>query len=603
MTLSKMGDQLLEEPSSSLVYEAKEVFYRSFQKLNEFLTKETLCDVEIRVGGKSIKCHKVILACCSPYFCAMFTSPLAESKQKIINIKDIDESAMELLIQFAYTGKVELSVENAQSIFHAASVLQLDMLAQVCGDFMRDHLHPTNCLEIHQFAEQHGHQVLVYYADKYTAKHFLKVSLSSEFLLIGGSHLQDLISSPDLQVEDEIQVYESVMKWIKHKPDQRKDLLPGLLSKVKLPLLPLEYLLTMVENEELIRRSLECRDLLDEARDYQLWQANLFLELRSSLEEKIRPRKSYAGALFCVGGRGIPEEPFATIECYSWLHNQWFRIIEMTTRRRHVGCASAGGKIYAVGGCDEKQHLASGEVFDPVTNKWTLLSPMLTPRRGLGLCCLEGPIYAVGGLNDSSFFATVERYDINSDSWSTVASMNTPRGGVAVVALKGCLYALGGNNGPTSLNSCEKFDPHLNKWVNIPPMNQNRAGAGAAVLNGMLYVVGGFDNNRSLNSVEMYDPISNSWSYVVPMMHCRGGVGLGTLGGRMFAVGGHNGNHYLSSVEVYDPLIDKWEQAAGIQTCRAGAGIAWCPCSVTNLYNLNKHLNSDRDALLEKALS
>lgn len=94
------------------------------------------------------------------------------------------------------------------------------------------------------------------------------------------------------------------------------------------------------------------------------------------------------------------------------------------------------GRLFAVGGSDDKDHLATAEVFDPSTNCWKLISPMSVPRRGLGLCQLSGPIYAIGGMDNISFFNTVERYDAQSNTWSSVAPMKSPRGGVAVAVLK-----------------------------------------------------------------------------------------------------------------------------------------------------------------------
>lgn len=42
---------------------------------------------------------------------AMFTGELAESRQTEVVIRDIDERAMELLIDFAYTSQVNSSVQ------------------------------------------------------------------------------------------------------------------------------------------------------------------------------------------------------------------------------------------------------------------------------------------------------------------------------------------------------------------------------------------------------------------------------------------------------------------------------------------------------------
>lgn len=578
-----MGDSLIEESTSPpFLFEAKRMLPCSFQKLFEFQQDEILCDVVIQVGRKTAKCHRAVLASCSPYFLAMFTSPLRERQQDVIRIGDIDEMILEHLIKFAYTARVELNSSNVQSLLHAASVLQLDDLVCACCEFMKLHLHPSNCIGIRQFVDRHGLVRFVKLVDVFTRRNFREVIPCDDFNTITASHLQDLISSSDLCVNSEIEVYEVVMHWVKHDVEKRKDILHSLLSYVRLPLIPVPYLQSDIETNDIIRSSLKCQYLINQAKDYHLWQAGLLPKVHVSNDYN-KPRSSYAGMLFCVGGRANEGEPFASIECYSWFHDTWLQLADMSTKRRHVGCISVNGKILAVGGYNGQEHLSSAEIFQPLKNEWNICASMCTPRRGLGLCLVGGAVYAVGGLDDRTFFSTVERYDVASDIWSTVASMNIPRGGVAVVEFRGLMYALGGNDGPRSVSSCEVYDPHLDKWMFISPMSHTRSGAGAAVVDGFIYVVGGFHKNIPLNSVEKYDAASNTWVSVPPMNCCRGGVGVAALAGKIYAVGGYNDMSYLNTVEVYDPELDRWEFASNITESRAGAGVACCPCSFEDL--------------------
>lgn len=54
--------------------------------------------------------------CSHVLFRAMFTGELAESRQTEVVIRDIDERAMELLIDFAYTSQVTTVVVNSVSL-------------------------------------------------------------------------------------------------------------------------------------------------------------------------------------------------------------------------------------------------------------------------------------------------------------------------------------------------------------------------------------------------------------------------------------------------------------------------------------------------------
>ena len=73
--------------------------------LNQLRQRHELCDVELCAGKNRVSAHRVVLSACSPYFNAMFTGKLLESQKQVIYLKDIDESALHILVDFAYTGK------------------------------------------------------------------------------------------------------------------------------------------------------------------------------------------------------------------------------------------------------------------------------------------------------------------------------------------------------------------------------------------------------------------------------------------------------------------------------------------------------------------
>ncbi|XP_036751911.1 kelch-like protein 8 isoform X3 [Manis pentadactyla] len=516
----------------SFIFEANEAWKDFHGSLLQFYENGELCDITLKVGSKLIPCHKLVLACVIPYFKAMFLSEMAEAKQTLIEIRDFDGDAIEDLVKFVYSSRLTLTIDNVQPLLYAACILQVELVAKACCEYMKLHFHPSNCLAVRAFAESHNRIDLMDMADQYACEHFTEVVECEDF--------------------------------------------------VRLPLLPVDFLMGVVAKEQIVKQNLKCRDLLDEARNYHL---HLSSRAVPDFEYSIRttPRKHTAGVLFCVGGRGGSGDPFRSIECYSINKNSWFFGPEMNSRRRHVGVISVEGKVYAVGGHDGNEHLGSMEMFDPLTNKWMMKASMNTKRRGIALASLGGPIYAIGGLDDNTCFNDVERYDIESDQWSTVAPMNTPRGGVGSVALANHVYAVGGNDGVASLSSVERYDPHLDKWIEVKEMGQRRAGNGVSELHGCLYVVGGFDDNSPLSSVERYDPRSNKWDYVAALTTPRGGVGIAAVMGKIFAVGGHNGNAYLNTVEAFDPVLNRWELVGSVSHCRAGAGVAVCACLTSQI--------------------
>nr|CAD7397057.1 unnamed protein product [Timema poppensis] len=119
---SRMGEMVIGErpPSPARLPHTSEKHPRvTLGELNVLRRHRELCDVVLNVGSRKIFAHRVILSACSPYFRAMFTGELAESRQTEVTIRDIDEVAMDLLIDFCYTSHIVVEEANVQTLLPA----------------------------------------------------------------------------------------------------------------------------------------------------------------------------------------------------------------------------------------------------------------------------------------------------------------------------------------------------------------------------------------------------------------------------------------------------------------------------------------------------
>lgn len=119
--------------------------------------------------------HRVVLSASSAYFAAMFTGSLRETKEQEVTLGEVHGDALQILIQYCYTGYMELREDTVETLLATACLLQLNSVVTACCNFLARQLHPSNCLGFAFFAERQSCTTLLRLAKSYTCQHFMQV--------------------------------------------------------------------------------------------------------------------------------------------------------------------------------------------------------------------------------------------------------------------------------------------------------------------------------------------------------------------------------------------------------------------------------------------
>uniref|UniRef100_A0A8C7A1F4 Kelch like family member 18 n=1 Tax=Nothoprocta perdicaria TaxID=30464 RepID=A0A8C7A1F4_NOTPE len=553
---------------------------RGYGVMGEIRRQGKLCDVTLKVGDHKFSAHRIVLAASIPYFHAMFTNDMMECKQDEIVMQGMDPSALEALINFAYNGHLAIDQQNVQSLLMGASFLQLQNIKDACCTFLRERLHPKNCLGVRQFAETMMCAVLYDAATSFIHQHFVEVSMSEEYLALPFEDVLELVARDELNVKSEEQVFEAALAWIRYDRDQRESFLPELLSKIRLPLCRPQFLTDRVQQDDLVRCCHKCRDLVDEAKDYHLMP-----ERRPHLPAfKTRPRccTSIAGLIYAVGGLNSAANFYAgdslnVVEVFDPVANRWEKCQPMTTARSRVGVAVLNGLLYAIGGYDGQLRLSTVEVYNPDTDTWSKVESMNSKRSAMGTVVLDGQIYVCGGYDGNSSLNSVESYCPETNRWTVVTPMSSNRSAAGVTVFEGRIYVSGGHDGLQIFSSVEYYNQPTGTWHAVGSMVHKRCRHGAAALGSRLFACGGYDGSAFLSATEGYSSAADQWYLLVPMNSRRSRVSLVASGGRLYAVGGYDGQSNLSSVEMYDPESERWTFMAPMVCHEGGVGVGCVP--------------------------
>ncbi|XP_044754365.1 kelch-like ECH-associated protein 1 [Coccinella septempunctata] len=529
---------------------------------------QMLTDVVLEVGTEKFHAHRVVLAAASPYFKAMFTGGLKECDNKTVKLEGVSPTAMKILIHFIYTGKMKVTENIVCQLLPAAAMFQVTNVIEACCDFLEKQLDPSNAIGIANFAENHGCLSLYRKANTYIERHFREVAQEEEFFQLNSSELIRLIRKDELNVQEEKEVYNAVLKWVEYNPNRQNEM-EIILSAVRCQFLPPKFLNDQMKNCEFIKKAPACKEYL----------AKIFKDLTLHKRTKEKERTPCIPRVIYVTG-GYLRQSLDIVEGFNVDNKTWKKMDSLTIPRSGLGGAFLKGMFYAVGGRNTSptQSYDSDwvERYNPVKDQWRVCSPMSVPRNRVGVAVMDGLLYAVGGSEGSKYLNSVECYDPDTDKWAPVKSMHYNRLALGVAVVNRLLYAIGGYDGTNRHNSAECYHPENDEWTMINPMHIPRSGAGVAAINQYIFVIGGYDGTRQLNQVERYDTEKGEWMFVAPMKKARSALSVTVLDCKIYAIGGYDGSNFSNSVEIYDPIKNEWTDGVCLTAGRSGHASAVC---------------------------
>ncbi|XP_070465871.1 actin-binding protein IPP isoform X2 [Equus przewalskii] len=517
-------------------------------QISKMRNEQHFCDVQLQVGKETFQVHRLVLAASSPYFAALFTGGMKESSKDVVQILGIQAGIFRILLDFIYTGIVNIGVNNVQELIVAADMLQLTEVVNLCCEFLKGQIDPLNCIGVFQFSEQIACHDLLEFTENYIHVHFLEVHSGEEFLALTKDQLIKILRSEELSIEDEYQVFLAAMQWILKDLGKRRKYVVEVLDPVRFPLLPPQRLLKYIEGVSDFNLRVALQTLLKEYCEVcKSPKENKFCGFLQT--SKVRPRKKARKYLYAVGGytrlqggRWSDSRALSCVERFDTFSQYWTTVSSLHQARCGLGVAVLGGMVYAIGGEKDSMIFDCTECYDPVTKQWTTVASMNQPRCGLGVCVCYGAIYAlgliyvIGGINNEGIeLRSFEVYDPLSKRWSPLPPMGTRRAYLGVAALNDCIYSVGGwNETQDALHTVEKYSFEEEKWVEVASMKVPRAGMCVVAVNGLLYVSGGRSSSHdflapgTLDSVEVYNPHSDTWTEIGNMItsRCEGGVAV-----------------------------------------------------------------------------
>uniref|UniRef100_A0AAG5CRR5 BTB domain-containing protein n=1 Tax=Anopheles atroparvus TaxID=41427 RepID=A0AAG5CRR5_ANOAO len=610
------------------------------QSLSTMRKNRLFCDVILLVENTEIHAHRNVLACVSPQLMELFSTDAgtlngaaAASDAKLPCYRlngQITKPGLKYLVEYAYTGSLEVPDEMIRDVYLAAWQLKIDSVVKECARHLVGELEPDICIETRSLPGIERNRRFVQEVDAYIAKHFQLVSETAGFLQLPCILIEVLYQTrQEMSVVAESSLGRLVVDWIRRQMTEEDVSVATLLERSHMLYLALDNSLQ------------DCADLppgqeseSDLVQDYKrlVLKGPINKKHRKALKTPGRPRMILYSR--DIGDRSDTPEETAPIEmdwslvgCSKLSDHTYVALVTlngnlmrlsiqlrlnvpttpspintpdvmstsvsrdedldecqrpelfcevatMSGPKCGLGVAELEGKLLVCGGYDRAECLRSVESYCPETNSWTQQSNMGEARGRVQIAVIDGTVYAVGGCNGTTELDSVEYLAKSERKWKKMCKLPLARSNAGVCALSGKIYCIGGWNGQSGIKQCDVLKPDENRWYSIAPLHTGRYQAGVTAFGGNLWVVGGSDAWNCLASVEVYDPEANQWTFGPPLSTARRGCGLAEFNGKLYAVGGSDGTHSLNTTECYDEESKCWNAGPNLTLPRSNVSVA-----------------------------
>ena len=387
-------------------------------------------------------------------------------------------------------------------------------------------------------------------AKDFILANFVAVAKTEDFLNLSIKQVEEWISSDEIIVEGEEEVFEVVVKWIERNECQKEDFYE-LFRHIRCIYLPRVYLSNVALRDPLVKSNIDCSNCAQDA----------IQDVCDGGEEcyfSQSPRnclKTHENAIVACGKN-------STL-CYIPSVDKWYKLSRMLSTRYFFSQSInvCQGRLFVIGGT--YNNVTSGcpaERYDPSSNTWSPLDSFKQRVRFCTVVTFQGLLYVMGGVEqkENKFLSTVQRYNPDTNLWQEVSCLGTARSSACAVATGSHLYAIGGRSDVGPVNIAERFDPKEKAWCLVAPTLERRVTACGSAVSEKVYVFGGLrsESYSHSNFCEMYDPVTDMWSSIVNTVTAKGYVSAVSFKGNIFVCGEFGED---ASLQIFNIVTSEWK--------------------------------------------
>ena len=523
------------------------------KKYYEMKKSSSLTDCIISVGtnGRQIRCHRMVLAAASTYFNAMFSNEMSESVTGHVDLGILDEKVMAELLDYCYTGEIDVQLDNISPYLKAAHHIQLLELIEKIDHFIALNIKPSNCIGFLYTAEHYNLAETKDKAEEVMTSELSQVSKMAEFGQLTFSEVMDIVKNVNAEMNTD-DVLQSCVNWVLSEEgtgEDRKQYLGDFFQQIKLNSCSSQYLQTLLSKYS--------STILDDNALYRQISEAMIMSKRRSMKMMDK------GKLLIFGGQDSSKRLVDNVCLLDLSNGECETVTTHAMRHYSAVCLTDFGLVVAGGGTTQQEEsvVQDCDLFHISTMKWRKLPDTLSKVCGAGAVNVDDQVFVLGGWYGRE--NKMECLDMIDRKWLPKSDLlQKVRWPIVAVADHKIfvLFNTDSVNDEFKDGDClqlQCYDVKSEKWefcAALPDSIQETWGASAVSVGKKIFVVGG-DERLCL----CYDVPENNWTMLKSPSHMHAYGAAVHVGKKIVLCGGQDPNEWLDSIESFDVKRGTWQ--------------------------------------------
>ncbi|KAJ5067202.1 pep-cterm sorting domain-containing protein [Anaeramoeba ignava] len=141
---------------------------------------------------------------------------MKEYQENKLILQDVSSSILFSILNYFYSGKIEINSENVIEILIFSSKYLIDELIEISSNFIKNNLQIETIIDVLKLSESMNLNQLLDFSYQFIFDNFQEFIKTSFFLELEENHLNSILLNGKILIK-EFEIFQSIIKWGKHK--------------------------------------------------------------------------------------------------------------------------------------------------------------------------------------------------------------------------------------------------------------------------------------------------------------------------------------------------------------------------------------------------